>query len=151
MTNCVEGSISVKEHDFALGQRRQFLDRLSRSPEIIRGELEPVARLVTECVSRIIDAERVSVWLFNDTETELRCVDLFELSTVLHSSGAVLLEHEFSSEFQAMKNASYVDADEPLCDPRTAGYSESYLKPNRITAMLDVVLRLGGRNLGVLC
>ena len=44
-----------------------------------------------------------------------------------------------------------VNADDPLTDPRTAGYVETYLKPLRITSMLDAVIKLSGMSLGILC
>jgi PAS domain S-box-containing protein len=55
------------------------------------------------------------------------------------------------NEFDALNMANYIDANDPLTDPRTAGYAEGYLKPNRITSMLDAVIRVSGQNLGVLC
>ncbi|MEW5847432.1 MAG: GAF domain-containing sensor histidine kinase [Myxococcota bacterium] len=134
-----------------MGRQRRFLDQLSRNPATTSGQLEPVASLITESCARLLDVERVGLWLFNDAETELRCVDQFNLSTGAHSSGAVIHQDEFRSEFQALKDSLYVDASDPYTDPRTAGYVEHYLRPNNITSMLDVVIRFGGSNLGTLC
>lgn len=132
-------------------RQRAFVDRLSRDRATESGELETIAQTITEGCAGLLKVERVGVWLFNEEETELRCIDQFNLSTGSHSSGAILKGHEFQPEFQALKDSSYVDAHDPLTDPRTAGYVEGYLKPNRITSMLDVVIRFGGRNLGTLC
>jgi signal transduction histidine kinase len=131
--------------------QRAFVDLLSRDPATANGNLDVVARLVTEFSARLLGTERSGVWLFDDTETQLRCVDLFSLGSGRHSSGETLLEHEFRPEFQALKSSLYVDASFPLTDPRTAGYVAGYLQPNGITSMLDAVIRFGGRNLGVLC
>ncbi|MBP7865108.1 MAG: CHASE domain-containing protein [Acidobacteria bacterium] len=121
------------------------------SPFIPTGQLSPLAREITEKASVTCGVERVSIWLFDETETRLVCLDLFEASPCRHTSGRTLSEHEFRAEFAALKTTSYVDANDPLSDPRTAGYVEGYLKPNRITSMLDVVIRSAGRNLGALC
>ena len=59
----------------------------------------------------------------------------------------LLREHEYRNEFYALKNLKCVDADDPLTDPRTAGYVETYLKPLRITSMLDAVIKLSGTSL----
>src|SRR6185369_10411113 len=36
-------------------------------------------------------------------------------------------------------------------DPRTRGYVESYLKPLGITSMLDMVVQVSGKHIGLLC
>ncbi|WP_245913988.1 GAF domain-containing sensor histidine kinase [Nannocystis exedens] len=118
---------------------------------MIDGNVEAIAQLITEPCARLLAVERVNVWLFDDTETQLQCIDQFNLSTGEHSSGGILHEHEFVEEFQALKSSLYVDASDPYTDRRTAGYVEGYLRPNRITSMLDAVIRFGGQNLGTIC
>jgi PAS domain S-box-containing protein/putative nucleotidyltransferase with HDIG domain len=63
----------------------------------------------------------------------------------------VLREHEFLNEFQALKRAPYVDANEPFTDPRTRGYVEGYIRPLGITSMLDTVVAVSGKHIGLLC
>jgi hypothetical protein len=50
-----------------------------------------------------------------------------------------------------LKAAKYVDANDPLTDPRTAGYVETYVKPLGITSMLDVAVQASGRTFGLIC
>ncbi len=71
-------------------------------------------------------------------------------STGAHSSGAVLLEHEFRNEFATLKTAKYLDAHDALADLRTAGYVETYLKPNNILSMNPVACMSGSRHFGML-
>jgi signal transduction histidine kinase len=131
--------------------QRDFVDQLSRNPATVGGNIEVIARLITETCAALLDVERTGVWLFAEAETELRCFDQYNLSTGQHSSGAVIYEHELREEFQALKSSLYVDAGDPYRDPRTAGYVERYLEVNGITSMLDLVIRFGGKNLGTLC
>lgn len=130
--------------------QHEVLDAVTSSAALMSGDLETLARQVTELVARAIGVERVNVWLFNKDETELHCVDLFEATAGRHSAGMVLRESEIGNEFHALKNARYVAADDPLTDPRTAGYVQDYLKPLRITSMLDAVIEISGRHLGLL-
>ena len=118
---------------------------------LISGDVEQVARAITELAAKASGCERVNAWLFNDDETELHCIDLYEATPALHSAGMVLRESDYRKEFQALKNARYMSTDDPLTDPRTSGYAETYLKPLRITSMLDAVIHASGRNLGLLC
>jgi signal transduction histidine kinase len=121
------------------------------SEHLTQGAVPELARVLTEAAAGALEVERVGVWLFDKEETALINLDNYVLSTGEHSSGAVLKEQEYRDEFEALKKDKYVDADDPLTDPRTAGYVEGYLKQNRISAMLDAVIRRGGKHLGTLC
>lgn len=137
-------------HETALTYQK-LIGEFAISPSLIEGEIKQFSIELNEKVSSAMNIERVSVWLFNEPTTELRCVDLFERSSKTHSSGAVLKQEEFQNEFQALKSAKFVNADDPITDPRTAGYVEGYLKPNHITSMLDLAIRQGDKHLGTLC
>ena len=76
---------------------------------------------------------------------------MYEQSHQLHSSGFILNEEEYRPEFDILKHSNYVDANDPLSDPRTRGYVENYIKPLKILSMLDTVIRSTGKNLGVMC
>jgi diguanylate cyclase (GGDEF)-like protein/PAS domain S-box-containing protein len=140
---------------------RDTLDRIQRQFEAVRqisqldaltsGDVDALAREIAIRAADAVGCERVNIWLFNQDETELHCIELYEATAGRHSRGMVLREPDFSSEFQALKHSRYVDADDPLTDPRTAGYVERYVRPLGITSMLDAVVRASSRNLGVLC
>lgn len=134
-----------------VAREREFINRLSLDPATERGDLESVAKVVTESCAAILGTAQVGIWLFEGNETELRCFDQYNAGPKTHTAGMILLEHQFGSEFRALKESLYVDASDPLTDPRTAGYVETYLKPNGISSMLDMVVRIGGRNLGTVC
>lgn len=132
-------------------EQLRVIGDLSKVDAFLSGDVESLARQVTEQAAKVIGCERANVWRFNEDETQLICIDLYETSSGIHSEGMVLNEREYRHEFQALKEATHVAADDALTDPRTAGYVASYLKPLRITSMLDSVIRVGGRNLGLLC
>jgi diguanylate cyclase (GGDEF)-like protein/PAS domain S-box-containing protein len=115
------------------------------------GDFEAFARKVTEHAARACGCERANVWLFNDEQTELRCIDAYQATSACHSHGAVLLEEQFVAEFDIIKHALYVDASDALTDPRTAGYRDGYLVPLGIVSMLDVAIRTGAGCVGLLC
>ena len=115
------------------------------------GAVEDLARELTKGASHALEVERVGVWLFNEDQTQLVSVDTYEASRSAHTSGAVMQRSEFQKEFEVLLNAKYIDANDAIADPRTKGYFENYLKPNNIISMLDVAIRIEGRNLGTLC
>jgi PAS domain S-box-containing protein len=127
------------------------LGEISFLPHFFSGDVHGLSARLTEVSSGVLGVERASVWLFNSKGDELRCIDLYEASHNRHSYEGVLKRHEYVNEFDALSTTKYIDADDPLTDPRTAGYVKGYLKPNCITSMLDAVIRVSGQNLGVLC
>jgi diguanylate cyclase (GGDEF)-like protein len=129
----------------------RVIGTISKSEVLLSGNIEHLARQITEHAAKVAGCDRANVWLFNEDESKLRCIDLYEASSGRHSAGLTLDESQYRNEFQALKDATHVAADDPLADPRTAGYVESYLKPLRITSMLDTVIRVGTQNLGLLC
>jgi len=127
------------------------ISRLAGSPAMASGDVTAVARLVTGLAGSVIGVERVGVWLLDPGGETATCIDLFEQSAARHTSGLVLRRRDLEPEFAALADSPYVDAHDALNDPRTAGYVESYLKPNNVTSVLDAVIRTGGRNLGLIC
>ena len=125
--------------------------RIGQAEALLSGDVDALARDITEIAARTAKCERANVWLFNDAETELHCIDLYETTPAKHSKGLVLREQEFANEMRVVKAEKYVNADDALTDARTRGYVESYVKPLRITSMLDVAIQASGRTFGLLC
>ncbi|MGQ0511188.1 MAG: PAS domain S-box protein [Betaproteobacteria bacterium] len=132
-------------------RQAEALANLSASAALASGDLEGLAREITSTVTQVAGVARSNIWLYNDDASELRCIDAIDTRGGGHVSGMTLLESAFANEFQALKSAPYVDAADAMNDPRTAGYVDGYLRPNGITAMLDVAVELGGRQLGLVC
>ena len=132
-------------------QQREVLARLAVSPAAGMGDVPAAARELTELAAPVFETARVSVWLFDETQSRLECADLFEAGPGLHSSGLALTEEQYWNEFAALRAAKYIDANDPLTDPRTAGYVPGYITPLGITAMLDAAVRMGDKCRGVVC
>jgi len=129
----------------------RVISQVAAAPALAGGQVEELARLVTEQAALATDIERVSVWMFEQDGAIARCIDLYEHPAARHTAGAVLKRADFENEFAAFKTSRYVDAHDALTDPRTRGYVEPYLRPRGITSLLDVIIRTSGRDLGILC
>ena len=75
----------------------------------------------------------------------------YQAVTGQHSSGERLYERDVPAYFNAIGHDRVVAASDAHADPRTHEFSESYLTPYGIGAMLDVPLRQEDRPLGVMC
>src|SRR5207245_9751528 len=71
-----------REH---LTERQQAaLLEMAKHRTLHAGDLAPAFRQITETATRILDVERVSVWLYNADRTAIRCADLYRRGTRLH-------------------------------------------------------------------
>ncbi len=127
------------------------LSGLSCSERMLAGDVEGFAREATQLMASVTGVARANIWQFEAGDSRLVCLDLYEAAGQAHSSGQVLEREQYRNEFEALESGRCVVAEDPLTDPRTAGYVEGYLKPLGITSMLDAVVHVSGRNLGVIC
>ncbi len=127
------------------------LGALASARDLWATDNEQAFHLITETMAECLGVERAGVWLLDHTRSALVCADLFERSKGQHSSGLVLKQEEYAEEFKSLLAARYVDAHDAVNDPRTKGYTESYLKPFGITSMLDAAIQLSGMTIGDIC
>ncbi len=113
--------------------------------------LDTTIKYLTYLTAVTLETDRVSVWLYNDGNTAIRCIDLYELSKNLHSAGAILKAEDYPMYFQAMAGLNVIVANDAQEDRYTREFTGDYLKPLGITSMLDAPLRTGGVVSGVLC
>lgn len=127
-----------------------FVELMSQRA-LVLSDLSETVRRVTEAAANQIGCERVSVWLLDDKQTKITCADLFVRATRAHSSGTELHAKDFAPYFQALVSERTIAAGDAHRDPRTSCFSESYLMPLGISAMLDVPIWVGEKMVGVIC
>lgn len=123
-----------------LGQRTLFLD-----------DVGATARRITESAASTLDVSRASVWLLADDGAKIRCIDLFDRAASEHAAGTELAESDYGPYFEALRTERTIAAHDAHRDPRTSCFSESYLGPLGIGALLDVPIWRAGKMAGVLC
>jgi len=138
-------------HDERLQRQQAAILKLSKSATLHAGDLAPALREITEAASETLGVARASVWLFDWETSVLRCLDLCGGEKREHSSGVELPLAAFPEYFRAVKTEQVIAADDARRDPRTREFTDPYLVPLGITAMLDVPIRRQGTMVGVVC
>ncbi len=139
------------ENKNRLERQNKALQKVTKCFQIDNKNLAQTIFKVTEIASETIGVERLSIWLYDEPKTSMRCIDLFELSKKNHSEGLILSSKKFPAYFKALESNRIIDANDAHTDLRTYEYSESYLTPLGITSMLDAPLRRTGLMIGVVC
>lgn len=108
---------------------------------------------ILKSAATTLDVARLSVWRLNRDTDEIECVNMHQrpAGPVRDGVGTRVPRHLCPPYFAALEAERVIDAGDARTDPRTSGFTDSYLVPNGIGAMLDVPLRQAGGTLGVLC
>jgi GAF domain-containing protein len=127
-----------------------YLDVMSQR-SLFLGNVDATIRRVNEAASSAIDVERVSVWYCDGPQTKIWCVDLFQRAQGSHAGGTELFAKDFAPYFRALRAERTIAAHDAQSDPRTSCFTEVYLKPLGIGALLDVPIWVGRSMVGVVC
>ncbi|NWF58784.1 MAG: PAS domain S-box protein [Fischerella sp.] len=142
---------AIKESADKLSKHNLVLTELAKNQVLYQGDLKAALSKITEAGAKNIEVARASVWLYDETRTHIHCFDLFDKTHNQHSDGFSLLVADYPAYFQALQQDQPIAATDAYTDPRTREFSQSYLTPLEIAAMLDTPVKLAGVTVGVLC
>jgi PAS domain S-box-containing protein len=106
---------------------------------------------ILEASAKTLEIERVSVWLYNEQHTSIKCLDLYELSLKRHTCCMELNVCDYPTYFRVLSTERMITAHDARTDVRTAEFRDHYLISLGITSMLQAPIRVGGQMVGVLC
>jgi PAS domain S-box-containing protein len=137
-----------KEQNAFFVSTQQALMQLSKMP--VTDVHEYFSRLI-EVDATTLGVSRVSLWWFNDDQSELACAELYDSGNGPHSSPPLLKREDYPRYFRALDEDRIIAAHDARSDERTSEFTLSYLVPLSITSMLDVPVRRGESLAGILC
>jgi GAF domain-containing protein len=94
---------------------------------------------------------RVSLWAFNESLTQIECLMCLEQKNKVFSSGQILSKTNYPDYFDAILAQQVLVASDARNHPSTRCFNESYFIPNDIQSLLDYVLIKDNRPMGVIC
>lgn len=141
----------LRQAGVRLMKQQAALVALTRSDVFAAPNLSDIYRRMVEVSARTLGIERVSVWRYTADRRAISCHMLHELGSGTFSAGLELRADSFPSYFQALDTSEVIAAHDACEDPRTREFTESYLKPIGIGAILDAPIHLEGKMEGVVC
>jgi diguanylate cyclase (GGDEF)-like protein/PAS domain S-box-containing protein len=130
-------------------RQRQALIQLTADEQLGDVPLEQILQHLTEVVARTLDVDRAGIWLLEENDTCLRCIECYLLAHDQHVSGMVVRRHDHPRYFEALNGSRGIAVRDASTDPRTAELNAGYLQQHRITSLVDAPIRIGGRIVGV--
>ncbi|MGH7595183.1 MAG: two-component regulator propeller domain-containing protein [bacterium] len=114
-------------------------------------DLPAAQKRIIEVDAKTLNVERVSIWFFNQSRSEIVCEHLYNLSQGIYEAGLRLQAKDYPNYFQAVEDNHLIPANDARRDPRTCEFTEGYLEPFGITSMLDVAIWHQGKVVGIVC
>ena len=142
---------ALRASDGRLRKQQVALLQVAKTESIHEGNLTQALKEITRFATRALEVERASVWFYSENRSSINCACLYEMTPKRYSEGIELSAVDYPNYFQALELGETIVANDAVNDPRTADFSESYLKPLSISSMLDVPISVKGKIAGVLC
>jgi len=128
----------------------RYQDALLEWSRVDYENLDQAFNRATEISANTLDIERVSIWLYNDDYTSIKCHNLYS-QKVGHEKGFELFKTDFPGYFKALESGKMIVVNLAREDERTCEFTEPYLIPNNIYSMLDAPIYYAGEIIGVVC
>ncbi|HEX7768274.1 MAG TPA: response regulator [Nitrospira sp.] len=135
-----------------LEQYQDALRNLAQNDALTSGDLTLAFQAITATCGTLLQVDRASIWLFDKNRLAISQSDLYEQGQHRHRPDITLKVADYAPYFRALAGEEHaISAHDALSDPRTKDFSDTYLRPLGIGAMLDAPIRQKGRVVGVLC
>lgn len=142
-----------KQSQMALLQRTNLLQENQKTLLRLAKEEFPDAasafHKIVATSARQLGIGHVSLWLFNEDESQLQCMASSNDEAVAQQQ-LMLNREDLPNYFRALEE-SYVAEEHARTAASTWELKESYLVPNHVFSLLDVPVRVDGKMIGIVC
>lgn len=124
---------------------------MAHNEALTGGDLSHAFQAITETCGTLLQVARASVWLFDKNRLAIVQIDLYARRTHHHPEATIKVT-DYPAYFRAIAGEEHaIAAHDALSDPRTKDFSDTYLQPECIGAILDAPIRQKGQVVGILC
>ncbi len=142
----MESELSAKQQ--SLVRQQKVLLELVRDNH---ANVENSIRKILSAGGMLLNVERVSLWMYNPERTWIQCRLLYKLSENKFDAGPVILKEDNPVYFNFIEEHRFIAAHDAQKDERTIEFTETYLKANNISSMLDIPIWVHGLHKGIIC
>ncbi len=144
-----ERKMAADARELRIIRQRVALANLSIDNSIISGDIQLTKKILAEAVADAMQTERISIWLFSNDESELECIELYEVGKKTHSEGQRLLTSKYQKYFSSIRKESRINSSDAISDIRLSELKNDYLVPLGVTSLMDAGIYFEGRLAGV--
>jgi class 3 adenylate cyclase/methyl-accepting chemotaxis protein len=149
--------LSLQRSNFVLQRREQQLRKqqktlieITKSKALNQGDFMVAVQHITNIASHTLDVDRVSIWLFSTTKTELHCLDLYQKSSNIHAESDVLNATNCPTFFTAIQENQTLAIEDVQAEESLQELINIYLAPFNIVSLMVSTFDVGGEVTGIL-
>jgi len=148
-TDISERKNNQKEHQDSL-RYNKILAELTLDRRIMSESLAGSKEKITRQMADALNCARASIWVFDRSAQHLECADRFEKKEDLHTSGFKVFRKDYPYYFAAILRHSIIAADNATSHSTTAEFADTYLRPNKISSILNAVISVSDGIFGLI-
>lgn len=122
----------------------------AKNSEIYRTSRHRALEILCQKMAEVMNLERVGVWFYT-IDKEAIYEELTFVKDGQSSQGTILRKSELPIYFSHINEERVVASVDTLTDPATEEFTEFYMKPLSIRAMLDAPIFSDGEMIGIVC
>lgn len=151
--NAEEAVERSRANERELHRQSQALVKLARSKTQKGENLKAALREISATAADILKTSQVSIWLYNNERSRLRCIERYTASSPpgdrpANNSIDELRASDFPDYLHALDLERAIAVVEAQTDGISSELARSYLIPSEITSLLSVPIRIGGKLVG---
>lgn len=128
----------------------QLIREISQIESGINGDINQFAEEITELLGHRYGNERVSIWKYNEDQTILECIDLYQTANNNHTKNMVIKKSKNPILFDYLISNRYLEISDGSDDSEKKEFARSYMKPLKITSLLSCSIIFKGRPIGII-
>lgn len=128
-----------------------IIEYLTKSRAIRDGEFDLALKEILEKSTEGLGIDRANAWAIDKDFNKLTLVGAYIHSKNSFTKNTVLLAKDYPNYFSHLKFAEKIVSDDALTSAINSELIDSYIKPNKITSMMDIPVRTEGDMIGVVC
>lgn len=151
ITDVKNAELAAKSAEHRLQIQQQALMSLATHEQLDAPDPDTFRQVLTRTVAQTLDVAYAGIWLLDEAGEAMQCVLLFSRDSETITEGAGLSRQDFPVYFDALQSRRVVAIEDAHLDTITREFSETYLRPHGIGAILDAPIRRAGQLAGVVC
>ncbi|NEN87704.1 MAG: GAF domain-containing protein [Okeania sp. SIO3H1] len=142
---------AIKDRENRLKKQQTGLLKLAKSQNLYEGNLQAALQEITELGSHILQVEKTSVWFYNEDQSELKCADLYQISTTKHSQENTLFARGFPLSFQDVNERGMIPENNMDMHLNAKAKLVDYFAPISVSSTLNIPINFQGKIIGFIC
>jgi class 3 adenylate cyclase/HAMP domain-containing protein len=148
---------SLQRTNFLLSRRESLLLKqqdilfsLTKDKSINQGNFIDVVQNITRTGSHALNVERVSIWLFDKTQTLLHCLDLYIKSMNIHTEVDFLTSQNYPKFFAVLRSKHVIAVEDVQEEECLQELIDSHFKASGTVSLLIKSFEVDGQVTGVI-